>query len=183
MTRRELIERIGFLGAAVALAPIVAACAGGAASPSAAASVGSAVRAAQRIRGRRCDPHAGADAGPVARVRADRLQLARLHRRGRHPLVRGEVPGQGQVRAVRRHRGGLRQARPGRQRLRHLVPDLGRRAAFRRRPGRSSSSTSRCCRTSSTSVPSGPTRATTRATSTRCRMSGGRPASATTRRR
>jgi spermidine/putrescine transport system substrate-binding protein len=39
ITRRELIERIGFLGAAVALAPIVAACSGGAASPSAAASV------------------------------------------------------------------------------------------------------------------------------------------------
>ena len=91
----------------------------------------SAVRGPQRIRGRR-DRHARADAGPVARVRADRLQLARLHRRGRHPLVRGEVPGQGQVRAVRRHRGRLRQARPGRGRLRHLVPDLGRRAAFRR---------------------------------------------------
>lgn len=39
MTRRELIERIGVLGAAVALGPIVAACSGGGASPSAVPSV------------------------------------------------------------------------------------------------------------------------------------------------
>ena len=39
MTRRELIERIGALGAAVALAPIVAACSTGGASPSSAPSV------------------------------------------------------------------------------------------------------------------------------------------------
>ena len=102
MTRRELLERIGPVGAVAALAPIVAACTGGAAS---------AARRRRRRRrrrprrprraavGRGRDRDPRADPGPVARVRAGRLQLARLHRRGRHPLVRGEVPGQGQVRA------------------------------------------------------------------------------------
>ena len=80
-------------------------------------------------RSRDGDPRTDADAD--AGIRADHLQLARLHRRGRHPVVRGEVPGQGQVRAVRRHRGRVHEARHRRQRLRPVLPDLGRRPPVR----------------------------------------------------
>ena len=147
MTRRELLERIGVLGAVVALAPIVAACAtaGASASPSAASPSAAPATAAPATSGptAAAGPTATPEPTPVPSPggRAHRLQLARLHRRGRHPVVRGEVPGQGQVRALRRHRGRLRQARPGRQRLRHLVPDLGRHPALPWRPERSASST------------------------------------------
>ena len=157
VTRREFLERVGALGAARARTQLLAACGAPAAAPR--RRRGTDARRADRAhRAGATAPrrHGRADAGAGARGRAERLQLARLHRRGRHRVVRGEVPGQGQLRAVRRHLRRLREARRRRQRLRPVVPDLGRHARLHPRPARSSSSTTRCSRTSSTSAPSGP---------------------------
>ena len=66
-----------------------------------------------------------ADARPLARGRAVRLQLGGLHGRGRRPVVRGQVRDQGHVRLLRQLRHDVRQDRPGRRRLRRHVPDVG----------------------------------------------------------
>lgn len=57
VSRRELLERIGKVGAAAALAPVIAACTGGGAPPSAAATAGSTQGAAS--------PSAAGDASPA----------------------------------------------------------------------------------------------------------------------
>ena len=142
---------------------------------------GSAAAASDRRPPRRRGDAAAADAGPLARGRAVRLQLDRVHRRGRHPVVRGEVRDQGQLRLLLEHRRGLRQARRRRRRLRHH-------ASRSRSTSRTSSREGAIIDARQVAAPEhreprrrvGRTRATTRATRTRCRTCGGRPASPTT---
>ena len=190
ITRRDLLERIALLGGAAALAPVIAACTGAQATPPPAASAsGGAAAPSARTVGRRIGrsverPDPRADARPLPRGRAVHLQLGRLHGRRRHPVVRGEVRrSRSRTDFFDNYDTMLRQDRPGRRRLRHHVPDsIDIPALLQRRP-RSSRSTCRSSPTSPTSAPSGRTRATTRATPTRSRTCGGRPASPTTRRR
>ena len=84
ITRRQLLEAVTALGAAVALAPIVAACTQRGPTPSAAAvdrrrpSPPPSTAPSERRRRQR---HARADARPEPGGRALRLQLGRLHRR------------------------------------------------------------------------------------------------------
>ena len=147
-------------------------------SPTASPAASVAPRPPRRRRERPSTRRADADAH--AGRRAVHLQLDRVHRRNTSSTIPEEVRRQGHARLLLEHRRGLRQARQRRRRLRRVVPDLGRHPGVQGRRAPSSSSTSRCSRTSSTSGRNGPTRTTTRATPTRCRTCGGRPASATT---
>ena len=156
MTRRELLERIGVVGAAVALAPIVAACARPArhrrpAAPSVAAPPP-----------RRAPSAAAATATPeptpVPSPEAELIVYNWLDYIGEDviPSFEEKYPVKVKYELFDDIEVAYDEARRRRERLRHLVPDLGRHPALHRRPARSSSSTSRSCRTSSTSAPQWP---------------------------
>ena len=131
ISRRELLERIAKVGAAAALAPVIAACtsAGATSAPSTAASVAPSASA------RRCRAlgRGRADAGPLARARAVHLQLDRLHRRGHHRVVRGASTGsRSRYDFFSNTEEAYAKLGQRRRRLRHLVPDLGRHPGVRR---------------------------------------------------
>ena len=139
MTRRDLLERIAAVGAVAALAPILAACgismgSGQAASAAAPPSTGPSVPPTTPPSDAPTPtPTPSAPPTPVPSPEAELIvyNWLDLHRPRCHPVVREEVQDQSQVRAVRRHRGRVRQARSGRQRLRRVISDLGRRAPVR----------------------------------------------------
>ena len=79
-----------------------------------------------RPRRRGGHPIRPADAGPDPGGRAPHLELGRVHGRGRHPVVREEVPRQGQLGLLRHVRGDVREGHRGKDRLRHHVPRLDR---------------------------------------------------------
>ena len=129
LTRRDLLERIARVGAAAALAPVIAACTtGGGASPSPSASA-----AATRGAGRRPARRPRRRPTPVPEPEAELFVYNWTDYIGENddPVVRGEVRRQGHVRLLREHRRGVRQARRRRRRLRRLVPDLGRHPGVR----------------------------------------------------
>ena len=150
---------------------------GGAAKPSSSAAAGPR-RRRRRVRRRRHRPRATPPPTPEGELFI--YNWAQYMGKSVDPVVREEVRRQGHDRLLRQLRHDARQDRAGRRRLRHHVPDLDRHPGPPRSAASSSRSTSRCCRTSATSAPSGRTRATTRATRTPSRTCGGRRASPTT---
>ena len=166
---------------AAALAPIIAACSAARRQPVRGRSgrvggASAAASAAAERGGQRAEPT------PVPEPEAELFVYNWTEYIGEDtiPTFEDEVRRQGHLRLLLEHRRGLRQARRRRRRLRRLVPDLGR------HPGLHREGRARRARPVADPEPrrtwarSGRTRATTRATSTRCRTCGGRRASATT---
>ena len=110
-----------------------------------------------------------ADAGPAARERAVRLQLDRVHRRGHDPVLREEVRRQGHLRLLLEHRRGRTPSSATTAAATTCSFPISVDIPALRREGRAPAARQvAASRTSSTSARSGRTRATTRATSTRC---------------
>ena len=109
LSRRDLLERIARVGAAAALAPVIAACTGGAGEPRRRPSLPR-HPAEHRPRPARRRPPAPT---PVPEPEAELFIYNWTDYIGEDddPVVRGEVRRQGHVRLLREHRGGVRQAR------------------------------------------------------------------------
>ena len=164
-------------GATAALAPIIAACTSGGASPAPASAAAPPAR--QRVAAARRRPRrpGGADAGPQPGGRALRLQLddyigektiADFEKKYGIKVTYDFFPDADDAYAKLRAT-----ARAVATTSRY--PDLGRHPGVRRRRASSSELDKSLIPNVATSGRSGPTRATTRATSTRCRTCGGRP--------
>ena len=97
ISRRQLLERIGAVGAGRGPRPDHRRLhvGGASATPAPSASAAASARRRRPRRGCRPDRDRRADADPLPRGRALRLQLDRVHRREHHPVVREEVRHQG----------------------------------------------------------------------------------------
>ena len=136
ISRRYLLDRIAVMGAAAALAPVIAACTRSVSQPPA--------DPAGSPPPERCRRHARTQPTSAAAASADRRPRRRRSRRPRASCssttgpttwARTSFPGSRRstgikvtLRLLRQLRHDARQDRPGRRRLRHHVPDLDRRS-------------------------------------------------------
>ena len=111
ITRRMLLEQVAKVGAFAAFAPIIAACAGGAASsaPSVAPTVSAAppIGRAERIGRRGRPPTPAPTPPPVPETELFIYNYAELHRRGRHPVASFEKIKYRTTRSTSRSSSGL----------------------------------------------------------------------------